>query len=1323
MKISVLPKLFFLISIAALCMQANAADLYVSSYGGDIQSAVNAATNAGDTVWVEDGTYVLSSEIHVTNAITVRGINGPTAAIVDGDGVTRCFYLEDEGCIIADLTIQNGYEYSGAGIYCDYSLATVSNCVIRNNVADPEDYTSGGGLYGGTAIDCLLSGNQASEGGGAAQSILVGCRLEGNAAASGGGLAYGSATNCLIINNSTIDGLELEISPGGGGIYDSTAYTCAISGNKTGAGGGGAYYGSLYNCTITANTANYGGGVYNANEIYNCIVWHNTVTGSGNGGGEPASFGSVAANAEYVSGSDLSDCWEVYYSCAPELNTFDTGNITNNPALVSLSHIDTSSPCIGAGTTNLVGGGGGGGGLASLAYGDDPAMTASDIDAEAWAYPPAMGCDENHGAGTLIGPLDLSIYGPALIATDYEAEYLFIVDGIPTMVVASIEGVGAVTNPVGPVEASWSTPGTNDLVLTAYNETYPGGVSYTQEVVVVSTAATAIHVAIDGDDSDDGSSWALAKETIQGGIAAQTVLGGWVLVADGTYTNEMFPIHLDVPVVVQSTNGAGVAIIDADGNERCVEISDGGAVLKGFTVQDGSFWDAGGGINCSAQGATVRECIVRDNYSGFSGGGMSGGTAINCSFYSNTSASEGSAIAYGTAIGCVLAYNESGGSGTAYYSELRNCTVVGNHAEDHAGGTYECDLYNTIVWHNTCADPAEGNDIYWGNIWSNVCSPDVEHGIDGCITNEPMLASCSHLATGSPCIGAGAAAEALETDIDGQAWLVPPAIGCDEYHGSGSVTGALALVMDGITMFAVDTPIEYSFIAIGPATQTVASFGDGTAVTNPIAVIEKSWSTPGLFDVVFTAWNDSYPGGVSITQQVTVVSEAASTIHVATDGDDMNDGSSWLFAKQTIQSGVDVQMIYGGRVVVSNGTYAIGSPVMIDFPLKLIGFGGRDETVIDCGESSQGLYINDPGAFVSGFCITNGYGSYGGGIRCAIGAMVSNCLVTACEATSRGGGIYQGEIVDCIIDDNRARNGGGISDCTAILCEISNNEASGSTYCYGGGAYRSTLYHCTVEGNSSARYGGGVYNSYTYKAHSCLIQNNTATRDGGGCYNGYYYNCTIVSNKTVGGYPGGGAAYSYLWNSIAYGNLRGVGQDDIIGGHAYSSCSPDVAAGLDGNITNAPAFADPDNGDFRLSAGSPCIDAGSNAVVYVVVDLDGNARIVGGTVDMGAYEYSATGPLDSDGDGMLDADELIAGTGINDPDDFFRVESISNTVAGMIVGWDAVVDRLYSVYWTGNLVDQPFTLLTNGLMIGGFQDIMHAGDTNGFYLIKVELAP
>jgi hypothetical protein len=66
-----------------------------------------------------------------------------------------------------------------------------------------------------------------------------------------------------------------------------------------------------------------------------------------------------------------------------------------------------------------------------------------------------------------------------------------------------------------------------------------------------------------------------------------------------------------------------------------------------------------------------------------------------------------------------------------------------------------------------------------------------------------------------------------------------------------------------------------------------------------------------------------------------------------------------------------------------------------------------------------------------------------------------------------------------------------------------------------------------------------------------------------------------------------------------------------------------------GNIDQDPLFVNPGAGNFRLQAGSPCIDA-ADETVAPALDFEGNGRVDGPAantgvgppwVDMGAFEY------------------------------------------------------------------------------------------------------
>ena len=84
------------------------------------------------------------------------------------------------------------------------------------------------------------------------------------------------------------------------------------------------------------------------------------------------------------------------------------------------------------------------------------------------------------------------------------------------------------------------------------------------------------------------------------------------------------------------------------------------------------------------------------------------------------------------------------------------------------------------------------------------------------------------------------------------------------------------------------------------------------------------------------------------------------------------------------------------------------------------------------------------------------------------------------------------------------------------------------------------------------------------------------------------------------------------------------------GSGASSSTNGWGSFGTDGgnNLDSDPKFVNPilatkaptTTGDYRLQATSPAINTGDNAVITATTDLDGNPRIKGSRVDMGAYE-------------------------------------------------------------------------------------------------------
>ncbi len=154
-----------------------------------------------------------------------------------------------------------------------------------------------------------------------------------------------------------------------------------------------------------------------------------------------------------------------------------------------------------------------------------------------------------------------------------------------------------------------------------------------------------------------------------------------------------------------------------------------------------------------------------------------------------------------------------------------------------------------------------------------------------------------------------------------------------------------------------------------------------------------------------------------------------------------------------------------------------------------------------------------------------------------------------------------------------------------------------------------------------------------------------------------------------------------------------------------------------GNFTDAPLFADYANGNLRLQSNSPCINAGNNAYVTAATDLDGNPRIVSGTVDIGAYEYQGPGsrisyawlqqyglPTDGsadyahgDADGLNNWQEWICGTCPTNASSALRMVSAMPTPTKTTVTWQSVAGVNYFLERSANL-SSPFPLVSSNIL-------------------------
>jgi outer membrane protein assembly factor BamB len=279
------------------------------------------------------------------------------------------------------------------------------------------------------------------------------------------------------------------------------------------------------------------------------------------------------------------------------------------------------------------------------------------------------------------------------------------------------------------------------------------------------------------------------------------------------------------------------------------------------------------------------------------------------------------------------------------------------------------------------------------------------------------------------------------------------------------------------------------------------------------------------------------------------------------------------------------------------------------------------------------------------------------GIYCYGRALIIGCDISRNSAgTEGGGGIYcYGDlwsgptmITDCNINENVASEygyGGGIiiwdGDVVIDNCRIVNNQAEW----WGGGicAFHHVNVKRSVISGNTAHTGGAVYLYYSgLEISDSIVSVNYSQGDGGGLYVNrgavIAENCTFVGN-TAGGAGGGVSGYLYGINSIFWGNsdAGGMGLSAQInppdpGLPVIFSCiqdddpnDADIPFGGEdkGNIDDDPMFVDSVNGNYHLQKSSPCIDSGSP--LYSPgpnsTDIDGQPRVIGRVIDMGADEY------------------------------------------------------------------------------------------------------
>ncbi len=640
----------------------------------NVQTAVSAATNAGDAVYLRWGVYSNASQVAISNAagVTIVGgchgwagegsnaYSGTNSTLTRVAGVeTRIVYGESSTVRVENVTFSGGYfepgggtSTKGAGLFLTNCESFLTNCVVSNN------WIYMGGTYGYGSGICVANGS----------ITLAGCRVVSNKnthhAIANTSYRYGAgmhADNAMVViygsvfqDNSIYASANYSHRMFGSGLSlaacTAAVWDCLFTSNSIRGGPGDThdYGGGLYlsggsvgmtNCTWSGNSVYesvsiaLGGALFATNvnplQLSDCRFLGNTVHGSGTLGGGALYLtgpdgvteirnGGITNNVLYPATSD-GGIWlnDGALRMTHSIFTGNRGGLTSlgvlglNNCLVAMNVGDGLLVAGGtAALVNVTSADNSGWGIACAAG------SVSVTNSIAWA----------NGLGGIVSNANVSVGyscsqnpvdGPGNLTNDpllVYGGYLSVSGHYGQAATSPCFGAGSGSAAsLGLTNRTTRTDGLNDThapVDLGYHYAAAPGFNLTNLALYVD--------AVNGSNTHSGWGWDAPLQTVSEALA-RTVPGGTIHVAAGTYSaasGESFPWIPPVGNLTFRGTNAEDTILKGTGADQVFRIIGRGSLwFEGVTIRDGkaSAHQRGGGVCLATKSVVFTNCIIATN--------------------------------------------------------------------------------------------------------------------------------------------------------------------------------------------------------------------------------------------------------------------------------------------------------------------------------------------------------------------------------------------------------------------------------------------------------------------------------------------------------------------------------------------------------------------------------------------------------------------------------------------------------------------------------------------------------------------------------------